>query len=51
MVLDSRVLFYTTDTPSAKELQPELQAFSKSLPAGMKLTIYDSFPESPMKDL
>lgn len=44
MVLDPRVLFYTTDTPSAKELQPELQAFSKSLPAGMKLTIYDSLP-------
>jgi hypothetical protein len=44
MVLDPRVLFYTTDTPSAKELQPELQAFSKSLPPGMKLTIYDSLP-------
>jgi hypothetical protein len=36
------VQFYATDAATASQLQPELQSFSKSLPPGVKLTIYRS---------
>jgi hypothetical protein len=36
------VQFYATDATTASQLQPELQSFSKSLPPGVKLTIYSS---------
>jgi hypothetical protein len=36
----SDVQFYATDAPIATLLQPELESFRKSLPPGVKLTIY-----------
>jgi hypothetical protein len=36
----SEVQFYATDAATARKLQPELQSFRKSLPPGVKLTIY-----------
>jgi len=36
----AEVQFYATDAATASQLQPELQSFSKSLPLGVKLTIY-----------
>ena len=38
----SEVQFYATDAATARKLQPELQSFRKSLPPGVKLTIYSS---------
>jgi hypothetical protein len=37
---EAEVQFYTTDNLTANTLQPELQAFRKSLPPRVKLTIY-----------
>jgi hypothetical protein len=37
---EEEVQFYATDEATASKLQPELQSFSKGLPAGVKLTIY-----------
>lgn len=37
---EREVQFYATDTPTASEARLELQSFSKSLPPGVKLTIY-----------
>jgi hypothetical protein len=37
----SEVQFYATDAATASQLQPELQSFSKSLPTGVKLAIYN----------
>lgn len=34
------VQFYATDAATASQLKPELQSFSKSLPPGVKMTIY-----------
>jgi hypothetical protein len=36
------VQFYATDAATASQLQPQFQSFSKSLPPGVKLTIYSS---------
>jgi len=41
------VQFYVTDAATASLLQPELQSFSKSLPSGVKLTIYSPQMSSP----
>jgi len=38
---ESEVQFYATDASTAGKLQPELQSFSKTLPPGVKLTIYN----------
>jgi len=35
------VQFYATDAPTVSKVRPELQSFSKSLPQGVRLTIYD----------
>jgi hypothetical protein len=37
---EAEVQFYATDATTASTLRPELQTFSKSLPPGVKLTIY-----------
>ena len=37
---DPEVQFYATDAATASQLQPEIQSFSKTLPPGVKLTIY-----------
>jgi hypothetical protein len=37
---EAEVQFYSTDASSASKLLPELQAFRKSLPPRIKLTIY-----------
>jgi hypothetical protein len=36
------VQFYATDAPTVSKVRPELQSFSKSLPPGVRLTIYNS---------
>jgi hypothetical protein len=38
---ESEVQFYATDASTASKLQPELQNFSKTVPPGVKLTIYN----------
>ncbi|MGO9778134.1 MAG: hypothetical protein ACLQGT_01760 [Terracidiphilus sp.] len=42
----TEVQFYATDNATASLLQPELQSFSKSLPPGVKLTIYSGAAEA-----
>ncbi|MFZ1084196.1 MAG: hypothetical protein WAN35_04450 [Terracidiphilus sp.] len=37
---EPEVQFYATDTATASQLLPELESFSKSLPRGVKLTLY-----------
>jgi hypothetical protein len=37
---ESEVQFYATDAATARELRPELESFSRSLPPGVKLTLY-----------
>ncbi len=37
---ESEVQFYATDTGAADKLLPELEAFRKSLPPGVRLTVY-----------
>jgi hypothetical protein len=37
---ESEVQFYATDAPTVSKVRPELQSFSKSLPPGVRLTIY-----------
>jgi hypothetical protein len=41
---DTQVQFYATETSTASILRPELQSFSKGLPPGVKLTIYNAAP-------
>jgi hypothetical protein len=38
---ESEVQFYATDAPTVSKVRPELQSFSKSLPPGVRLTIYN----------
>jgi hypothetical protein len=42
----AEVQFYATDAATASQLQSELQSFSKSLPSGVKLTIYSHAAEA-----
>jgi hypothetical protein len=37
---EAEVQFYATDSTTARQLHSELESFSKSLPPGVKLTIY-----------
>jgi len=43
---EKEVQFYATDVPRASILRPELQSFSRSLPPGVKLTIYSPDAET-----
>jgi len=39
---ESEVQFYATDAPTVDKVRPELQSFSRSLPPGVRLTIYST---------